>query len=913
MSLSKSLQDALNPDRIDVSLGLSGWKMQNLWSRVTQLKSSCRCPSCLSAPTAAVARRSSTAKLGQRTRFGDVFTFFYSSVLATAAVADAGWKDSKRKDLDDSIAKAIAELKATEREQERRIQVFLRTQDELRDGKDEGAQSIEKLPDIFRTPPSTKAQNPPLANLRKSWRNAGSAPIRHNACSRGPDSGRHYGTSTRLREIWPTTEQTPLKLGKEVQPQGKPSGGRGDYDTGVALDQHDGLPLMDGGNTRPVTTMWKRWTSAGADHPPQTTYRQGGAKTQFEIRNNWRKDPGWATKSRIETPSFVIPRAQLPTKISQDAHLRLPTLRYRPSGSGPKGRLEYKLDTMCLKHVPGGFPLWTLPRGQSKIDIWEHARSPRPLDGLETSWLEMSVAKLISRFLIMAIDASKSGPILLKLPRTVPWQLTMRDQHMLKETILQLNNLLMARKPGFNTLSKSTLFPKYSQKLRDTLDTLSKSALFPKYSQKVRDTSDPWKLNQGLLHALPHFTELEELLQQICYQLLASPTPPDVHTYNILIVHLCYQQYYDAAAAVITSVSESDILLNEITTAAILRFFTHTDDAKRFEEYADFFHFRSITAVIKPDHETATTAGSTACKLAHEDKSPSNAGTHKALILGWLRFESLEHALVEYQVMVHSGLLKGRPNLDRRILVAFLQHCVKTDNWELGRAIWEALMERPNNGQRDLLLEQYYWMLQLCVMCRRPSEFRMVLEDGISRGLRSRLGGLRMEDFVHNEKGLRRLVDRVGLLERLRDSRALPYHSEPKFTKPPRSRILNLNDWVRHGLRIINPRRRWRATMAQPVKSISTRPRPAQMSMPDRDERPLQYDQEAVRSADGIGAKSWDADGYGPPITLDQSLLGHGGRDLAADGSYTVDWEYGRLDEFPFCEDDIPRSLPPWL
>ncbi|KAF4626921.1 hypothetical protein G7Y89_g11237 [Cudoniella acicularis] len=83
--------------------------MQTIWSRAAQAKSSCRCSSCLHTATT-LARRATTAVSKRRVTAGDVFTAFYSTILATAAVADARKKDERRKEWDLVIAKAKAGL-----------------------------------------------------------------------------------------------------------------------------------------------------------------------------------------------------------------------------------------------------------------------------------------------------------------------------------------------------------------------------------------------------------------------------------------------------------------------------------------------------------------------------------------------------------------------------------------------------------------------------------------------------------------------------------------------------------------------------------------------------------------------------------------------------------------------------------
>lgn len=79
--------------------------MQALWSRAAQTRSSCRCSSCLHAATT-LARRTTTAASKRRLRVGDLFTACYSTILATAAVADAKVKDDRRKEWDRLITEA---------------------------------------------------------------------------------------------------------------------------------------------------------------------------------------------------------------------------------------------------------------------------------------------------------------------------------------------------------------------------------------------------------------------------------------------------------------------------------------------------------------------------------------------------------------------------------------------------------------------------------------------------------------------------------------------------------------------------------------------------------------------------------------------------------------------------------------
>lgn len=78
--------------------------MQVIWSRATQARS-CRCSSCLHTATI-TARRSTTAASRRRLHLGDLFTACYSTILATAAIADSKVKDDKMREWDRVIAEA---------------------------------------------------------------------------------------------------------------------------------------------------------------------------------------------------------------------------------------------------------------------------------------------------------------------------------------------------------------------------------------------------------------------------------------------------------------------------------------------------------------------------------------------------------------------------------------------------------------------------------------------------------------------------------------------------------------------------------------------------------------------------------------------------------------------------------------
>ncbi|KAF7861813.1 hypothetical protein EAF04_007695 [Stromatinia cepivora] len=80
--------------------------MQSLWFRAAQTRSSCRCNACVKIGST-IARQTTNA-IGKRRRvsIGDIFTACYSTILATAAVADSNRKAQRREQWDRLIAEA---------------------------------------------------------------------------------------------------------------------------------------------------------------------------------------------------------------------------------------------------------------------------------------------------------------------------------------------------------------------------------------------------------------------------------------------------------------------------------------------------------------------------------------------------------------------------------------------------------------------------------------------------------------------------------------------------------------------------------------------------------------------------------------------------------------------------------------
>lgn len=94
--------------------------MQRLWARAAQIRCTCNCTLCHS-PTSALNRRVTSTAIKKPIRFRDVFAVFYSSVLASAAIADISRKEVAKTEWEMLIKEARDDLKALEEQQQARL------------------------------------------------------------------------------------------------------------------------------------------------------------------------------------------------------------------------------------------------------------------------------------------------------------------------------------------------------------------------------------------------------------------------------------------------------------------------------------------------------------------------------------------------------------------------------------------------------------------------------------------------------------------------------------------------------------------------------------------------------------------------------------------------------------------------
>ena len=636
--------------------------MQTIWSRAFQIKSTCRCPSCYPNQFA-ISKRPSTAAARRSFRYGDIATFFYSSVLATAAVADAQRKDTKRKNLDKAIAEAVEALKAVELEQLARLQNLHKAQHEL--------QVIE-----IRRKGRVEALRKTIGDtsLAKQKAFIHRTPERFDTKTLASRSALEVAEETLSSANW-NAKTTNVKVETDLK--------RG-HGHGVTSSNSKGEDITELVPAEVSAELKDEPEAAGLFGPQRVRDSDAGGIDG--------KAQNMSERSAYDLSSLVQCASQW---------------------------LSYDESSMDLT------------RGQESTKVWLSTYRIPALSHHKILIINTSIAKLIYRLLLMSLDSDDNKEVVLYVGNS-PWVLRSQHRPELRMRIVDMDDRLAKLK---------------SEPMIDAMAPLP----FPNYSNHVDYPPDTDLLHKILQNTLAKKTSIDDLLSNICYDLLISEASPSIHTYNMLIIRFCYLQHYQVAAAIIDSLFECRLRPNEITTAAILRFYSNTGDFVAFKSYVSMMNAERnrglmtapITTEITPknkNHFIMLREGEVSYKrrgiplssrikslrrdLRYIEKAPRNQDTYAALIHGWLSFSDIRCALREYVTMIRTGW-----KADQTILIDLLSYCTLKSHWDWGLAIWSEIVEtfdRPDSTA-------YYWMLLLCTRFQETKVSDTVLYHGIER------------------------------------------------------------------------------------------------------------------------------------------------------------------------------------
>lgn len=266
----------------------------------------------------------------------------------------------------------------------------------------------------------------------------------------------------------------------------------------------------------------------------------------------------------------------------------------------------------------------------------------------------------------------------------------------------------------------------------------------PQYEQREDNSHYPIveELNESIVGLLQAYTAREigfvALVGKIVHNLLVSSAPPDLQTVNLLL--LGFHGLGDRAhirdqitGAVIHFCLSVRVRPNEITCAAILACYIEQDNSTEFANFVGLMRAADGTrglTLAKPDvHITEASDG----RLVQHDQierkvfqavSPSGL-VFWQVIRGVLKFSGLQAAI---EICKNFGQLSW--GLDRQCLFELLRQCVKEEDWEAGRWVWDQVEIFSLRHHKDLA-SIVGMMLALCLKCDERYMFDKIFSNAL--------------------------------------------------------------------------------------------------------------------------------------------------------------------------------------
>lgn len=389
-------------------------------------------------------------------------------------------------------------------------------------------------------------------------------------------------------------------------------------------------------------------------------------------------------------------------------------------------RMDWPLNTGA-KLIPHHLPpqsLWAPDhiRARRRRYVWKKMRR-----------IEMSVAKLVYGLLERTKLYGQSETAANALPVSVQSIVALEPE----EFHISANDILLCLASVIQTPI-------------DLVDEIhSPNVVCPKYSQDVHGEFHAIcdEMNNALKSIFRHRpTEpgrVKVLVAKICHNLLASPAPPDIQTYNILITGFARLEQPDLCSVVIESLLETKIRLNEITCAAILGFYTRTNQPTEFSNFVALMRGINQGLMLAKPNIWITNAGKSRLVRLSNGKTVQRVYQSPlifdVLMHGVLRFAGCDRAMEIYHETKSDGW-----GLSRKGLMMFLEDCAKQNDWANGSLVWEEIRmlkdetktmeKREAKNHRSWEHRAYNIMLDLCRNTSHSIAFTEILNEAVACG-----------------------------------------------------------------------------------------------------------------------------------------------------------------------------------
>ncbi|KAI7362656.1 hypothetical protein KC354_g7097 [Hortaea werneckii] len=231
------------------------------------------------------------------------------------------------------------------------------------------------------------------------------------------------------------------------------------------------------------------------------------------------------------------------------------------------------------------------------------------------------------------------------------------------------------------------------------------------------------------------------LLAKVAYNLSISAAPPNVHTYNTLLLGFSKAQQPTLVGSTIHSLRRTSMRPNEVTNSAILNHFTAQDDAEGFIKWIKLMRGKNGgLALARPDIRI-NEAGADRLIRDEERGRPDRViqlpyptpNVFSAIIRGMLKFSGFDTALGICERMGQEGW-----GLCMSGLTPLLKDCARHGDWESGLAVWDQIQALKKKSTRRqgkswvsevVGLDAYAAMLRLCSRTGQRDKFESVWQQ----------------------------------------------------------------------------------------------------------------------------------------------------------------------------------------
>ena len=224
------------------------------------------------------------------------------------------------------------------------------------------------------------------------------------------------------------------------------------------------------------------------------------------------------------------------------------------------------------------------------------------------------------------------------------------------------------------------------------------------------------------------------LLAKVSYNLSLSSAPPNLNTYNTLLLGFSNLREHSLVKHVIISMCETHMRMNEVSLSAILKHYTKTDDVRHFVRLVERIRGKHGGIALARSDITITHGGSPRLLQQPDGKiiqlpypTPIVFG---AAIAGVIKFAGFDKALSLCQGMGREGW-----GLCMSGLTPLLQDCAARGDWTSGLAVWKKIQElkfksRMRQGaeyvSERIGLDTFAAMLRLCSRAKQQEIFEDV-------------------------------------------------------------------------------------------------------------------------------------------------------------------------------------------